>query len=281
MGQEQSNFVREHLPSVASSTGVTYVRGSGSSVRSKRNESRTEVKELARRASQFALPHQLLPPPPVRDDMTSALQGAQMIHDLRTALGGFFSGLDESIGARSVDNASKDDPESTDRSNDSDAIASLKDEKKVDEIVGTLERRASSIDEFSFEQHRDTRAEQERWARLGIDFEALDAVIEQCTGGKPMSNVLDKQTELLVLIELVKEKSVQLRETLEKNREEARRTTRALDRLDRIHVALSDVQDTLESAVATANILGASHFAHDEEMCSFKSFLKHNPPRVP
>jgi hypothetical protein len=45
-----------------------------------------------------------------------------------------------------------------------------------------------------------------------------------------------------------------------------------------LRMAAADVQDGLEAGVATANILGASHFAADDELRSFKDYLRHHPP---
>lgn len=253
------------------------MQGSGSAVE-KRPANQSQVDELLVKASQLPLPQQLLPPPPVRDDMASALQGAQVMHDLRTALGGILLTIEENAVTKPEEEKPNDAGTRSDESSDNQAMTTADDGKQMEDIVGDLERNATSIDDFSVQTQKDAHTEQQRWARLGIDFEALNAVIEQCTGGKQLTHVLDKQTMLLQLIEQVEQKSIRLKLALDKNGEQARRTTRALEKLDRIHVALSDVQDTLESAVATANILGASHFAHDDEMCSFKNFLKHNPP---
>lgn len=277
MGQDQSTQGQQGFDVAATSSGVQLVQGSGQAVRP-RVTAQNELDGLLEKSKALPLPQPLLPPPPVKDDMSSALQGAQMMHELRTVLGGLLLGMEDNYASSVI-------PESaTPSTNDGDAIKAEKEEGQgnsngVEAIVGNLERRPASINEFSESSPTNIRAEQEKWGRLGIDFEALNAVIEQCTGGKNLTVTLARQEELQKQIILVREQSVRLRDAMDANSEQAKRTTMALERLDRIHVSLSGVQDSLESAVATANILGASHFAHDDEMCSFKSFLKHNPPR--
>lgn len=281
MGQEQSSHIRSVLGSKADD-GVQRVHGTGREGGPQRTKERAD--ELLETSSSLRLPQKLLPPPPVKDDMPSALQGAQVMHELNRVLGGLLLGVEESPSSN-VESAAREQAQTSDSGetgqtpDGAEGTGGSAKNEEVDEK--SLQRRVSSIDEFSKESEEDTRAEQDRWARLGIDQAAVNAMLEECTGGAKMSRVLDRQALLMQQIVAAKEKSVRLKTAMDKNGEDARRTTMALERLDRIHVALADVQENLESAVATANILGASHFAHDDEMCSFKNFLRHNPPNFP
>lgn len=288
MGQEQSSEIRP-LSASSADGGVQRVHATGRAGSSR--DSKDKVDQLLETSSSLQLPQKLLPPPPVKDDVPSALQGAQVMHELNRVLGGLILGIEQSPSTR-ADSTTR---EPTQRPDHADGRTTTEGEAESSGVVGegydgeedgelgdnNLQRRRSSIDEFSKVSEEDTRAEQDRWARLGIDQAAVNAMLEECTGGLKMSRVLDRQALLMQQILAAKEKSVRLKTAMDKNSEDARRTTKALERLDRIHVALADVQENLESAVATANILGASHFAHDDEMCSFKNFLRHNPPVMP
>lgn len=284
MGQEQSSNARQLGAGEAGTHnddgGVQRVHGSGAALAG--GDKKDAVDELMEKSSALSLPQQLLPPPPVKDDMSSALQGAQMMHELRSALGGLLLGIEESRGLRT--NTLSDPTQGRQSETEGTLeVQSVEAEAKVadPEMGGDHDKRVSHIDEFAKLAEVDPRAEQERWARLGIDQASVHAIFEECSGGTFMTSILDKQSALNQLITVVKEKSTRLRKAMDRNSEEARRTTNALEKLDRIHVALADIQENLESAVATANILGASHFAHDDEMCSFKNFLRHNPPKLP
>lgn len=282
MGQEQSSNSLQPsaggLPSQSGDGGVHLVRESGAGLSTR--VPKDKVDQLLERSKSQEVPQQLLPPPPVRDDVSSALQGAQMMHELKSVLSVLLRGIEESPTAQ-TDSLPQARPSSS--SGDQDISARVDGEQAgADQELGAeLNSRASSIDEFSSLTDVDTRIEQDCWARLGIDQASVNAMLEQCTGGAFLAAILDRQSGLMEMIVAVKEKSVRLRKAMDRNSEEARRTTRALEKLDRINVALADVQENLESAVATANILGASHFAHDDEMCSFKNFLRHNPPSIP
>lgn len=284
MGQEQSSAT---LPTVDTEGGVQLVQGTGAALSGPREKD--AVDKLVETSRSLRLPQQILPPPPVRDDVPSALQGAQVMHDLRSALGGLFLGIEESPALRMVGLSSSQAADV--RQGKGEGASSTEGRKYEDMRAGPgenaedegnkLQRKASSIDEFSQISEEDIRAEQERWARLGMDEESVNAMLEACTGGTKMAGVLDKQEILMSMILALKDKSIRLRLAMDKNGEEAKRTTQVLERLDRLNVTLADVQEGLESAVATANILGASHFAHDDEMCSFKNYLRHNPPNWP
>lgn len=291
MGQEHSSF---SLAGEGGIQGIHRVHGSGSQVN--RTE-KDEIDEQLEKSKALPLPHQILPPPAVKDDVQSMLQGAQVVQELRTKLNGLLLGIEESptlraagiTGSRSGTKSTQGEKEQGENPGEKDSAAELKDgeeekkpgaeESKGETIKPQLRRRLSSIEEFSKVSEEDTRSEQEKWARLGIDETAVTAMLNECTGGARLGKVLDKQELILSMILAVKEKAEKMRLAMDRNSEEARRTTQVLERLDRINVTIADVQDSLESAVATANILGASHFAHDDEMCSFKNFLKHNPPR--
>lgn len=284
MGQEQSS---DALPAVGTEGGVQLVQGTGAALSGPREKD--AVDKLVETSRSLRLPQQILPPPPVKDDVSSALQGAQVMHDLRSVLGGLFLGNEESPGLRQAglsrgqagDSRQSRSDEADNAGNTKGEGASVEEGGDVGEEGNMLQKKISTIDEFSQISEEDIRAEQERWARLGLNEESVNAVLETCTGGGKMATVLDRQEILMSMILALKEKSIRLRLAMDKNGEEAKRTTQVLERLDRLNVTLADVQEGLESAVATANILGASHFSHDDEMCSFKNFLRYNPPNKP
>lgn len=280
MGQAPSTSGREvpsDVPSPASTnnSGVLLVQGTGSQIPGV--ESNQQIVKLLEHSRAIRLPNPILPPPPVKDDIQSALQGAQVMHDIRSVLGGLL-GTDDTD---STNRKTTVESSNVEYSLVENVVRTTDGDESVTGRVGADPKSASSIDEFTQISEQDLRTEQDHWMRLGIDANALQAVIEECTGGEPLTKVLRRQEELMNRIEAVKEIGSRLKYAMNTNGEQAKRTTIAAEKLDRIHVTLSGVQDSLESAVATANILGASHFAHDEEMCSFKNFLKRNPPRSP
>lgn len=285
MGQEQSSNPRQTVGGGAGASsnavddGVQRVHGSGAALVP--GDKKDVIDQLVDSSNALSLPQPLLPPPAVKDDISSALQGTQMMHELRNALDGLWHSTEESLGVHT--NVTPQPEETTlAQSGETPAGQSAGTEGGVsDRAIGTSQDAvASHIDEITKLAAIDPRAEQEQWARLGIDQASIHAMLEECSGGSMLNSILDRQSALMKLISAAKENSIRLNTAMDRNSGEARRTTNALEKLDRINVALADIQENLESAVATANILGASHFAHDEEMCSFKNFLKHNPPSV-
>lgn len=310
MGNEQSAGGTSQATG-ASGDGVHLVHGSGSAVRAHAADS---IDPLLEQSAALPLPHQVLPPPVVPDDVSSALQGAQMMHELRSVLGGLMSGsgssqfLHSSARAgglvsygngpeegRGTDNgggseaALVEDPSRVETRSDADADAAGRNgggDSAVEDVTGGVNADLepipgiASISDVASASVEDVREEQGRWVRLGIDVNTVEAVVNNMCGGEPMARVLDEQERIFDFIIAVAQRSVRLRRTMDKTEVDAKATTRAVERIERLRVAVADVHDNLEQAVATANILGASHFAHDDEMCSFKNFLKKNPPRV-
>ncbi|KAI0562674.1 hypothetical protein FGB62_55g156 [Gracilaria domingensis] len=274
MGQEQSSETQRGL-AIPEGEGVHVVAGT----RSRENE-QGEAEKLLEMSRSLPVPQPLLPPAPP-EDVSSALQGAQMMHELRSRIGDLISSAGEKgLLPSSNETLPSPSPQSTDMTASPGDSAEVE-RDRIDQIIGEASEKRSSLDDFRQTSEADVRVEQERWARLGLDYEAVKKMMEACTGGKQMKEVIDRQKEIMALIVTAHEKSVRLKQAMDVNNHQARKTTRAIENLDKLNVTLSEVQDSLESAVATANILGASHFAHDEEMCSFKNFLKHNPPSFP
>lgn len=92
MGQEQSSAQTTPISHHVSppDSGVVLVQGSGSAVgTSSTSTLSSRCDELLQKSSQLALPQPLLPSSSVDDNITSALQGTKMIHELRTLLDGF------------------------------------------------------------------------------------------------------------------------------------------------------------------------------------------------
>ncbi|CDF33772.1 unnamed protein product [Chondrus crispus] len=285
MGQEQS-IGGGNVPASSKDAGVHRVEGTGQSATS--SQPTTKLDQVVAKSSSLNLPQQILPPPRVKDEMPSALQGTLVMHELNRVFHSLLMGVEETPNSR-VQSTTLEGTEAS-GSTDGHGTAGTPGQSDGSNVDGDGRKEEghagnnvlperTSIDDLTRELSEDSRAEQNRWARLGIDEATVSAVLEQCTGGPKMASVLNRQALLLQQIMAAKEKSVRLNAAMEKHGVAAKRTTMALERLDRIHIALSDVQDNLESAVATANILGASHFSHDDEMCSFKNFLRHNPPK--
>lgn len=276
MGQEQSSEQGGGL-AIPEGEGIHFVAGTGNT-----ESTRGEAEKLLDQSRSLPIPQPLLRPPP-REDVSSALQGAQMMYELRSRIGELISTAEEK---GFLPSSGEKEPSSS--AGSAELTASPRTEEptqensdKVDKIIGREGQKQSSVDEFVLHSEADIRAEQDKWARLGLDYEAVKSMVDACTSGKEVKELLHNQKELMALIVTVYEKSVRLKEAMDANNRQARKTTNAIESLDKINVALSEVQENLESAVATANILGASHFAHDDEMCSFKNYLKHHPPRAP
>lgn len=64
------------------------------------------------------------------------------------------------------------------------------------------------------------------------------------------------------------------RETTEKERARSRAVRQKIERLS---MAAADVQDWHEAGVATANVLGASHFASDPKLRAFMDYFRAHP----
>lgn len=240
MGQEQSTSGPSSTTAAGQDDGVHLVEGSGSALQSQTEK--TEADILLQQSLALPLPQPLLPPPPVEDNISSALQGAQMMHELRTLLGGLLI-------------------------NEEDAASSLN-----SSISSNRHAEKSTKSDMT------TLSQQDTWARFGIDPETLDKVIADCTGGERMGKFVERQNDLLKKMKQIAELSARLKAAVDLKTEQARRTNKAIEKLDRVSMSITDMQETLEEVVATANILGAAHFAEDPEMSSFKTYLKYNPP---
>lgn len=264
MGQEQST----NAPIDATGTrdranrGIQVVEGSGTAVSDETQGN--EVGQLLEQSSTTPVPQPLLPPSTIEDTVTSALQGAKMMHELKSLLGGFLLSPDEGPPiipggpASEGRNRTTDEPE----------------HEKREERNGSQ----SVISSTAMDKRREE--EQDAWAQVGVDALALDKIISGCTGGERMSNLVARQAGILEKIKLIGTMTARLKSAIDKNAEQARKTTKAMEVLDRLSMSVSDLHESLEQAVATANILGVAHFAEVNDMCSFKAFLKQNPPAV-
>jgi hypothetical protein len=119
------------------------------------------------------------------------------------------------------------------------------------------------------------------WARLALDGSAMKHFTDEASGGEPLRLALVEQEKLIRMVGLAKQSAERLRAAMDATENEARRTKKALERLERLRMATAEVQDLLESAAATANIIGAAHFPDDDEMYSFSAYLRHHPPVYP
>lgn len=252
------NDSRMHDPR-ANDPGVRVVQRIEETYRSKDSES-VEAKQLVEQSKRLPLPKPLLPSQP-EDSLTAALQGAQMINEIRVLFGNLLTTAEQAkpsfLGSRDSPNDNGHNSESTPATPDE------ADDREVD--AQTSQSPATTVrNDDPFALHAD----------------AIDKVISECTGGVRMNEMIEEQKRLVAHLRNVGELAARLETAVTLNVESAKNTTRAMEKLDRLSMSVADVHDSLENIVATANILGASHFANDEEMRSFKDFLKHNPPRT-
>jgi hypothetical protein len=122
---------------------------------------------------------------------------------------------------------------------------------------------------------------QDLWSSLTLDASATSDFMDDASGGEPLRRVLAEQDLLIQMVQSAKQSAERVRAAMDATEKEARRTKMALERLERLRMATAEVQDLLESAAATANIIGASRFSDDDEMRSFRDYLRHNPPDYP
>lgn len=206
---------------------------------------------LIRAVNALPVPLPVLPPSPVRDDAPSALAGANMLHGLRAALGTMHIGaLLPGVSATAVAAASASASESEPADPEAEAEA---------------------------EAPPPPPSTQEGWSRAAMDLGAVAHATAAAAGGGAMEDVLARQEELAHAVARAQEAAERLRLCMEATEKETVRTRGVLQRIERLRMAAADVQDGLEAGVATANILGASHFATDPELRSFKDYLRCHP----
>lgn len=218
------------------------------------------------------LPYPVLPPPEVGDDVASALTGSKMIHELRSvfgSMGNLMPGTAEvASGAGEVGSSSAGEV------GDSDAAGSGED-------MEGRQLPKNAAPEKDAARSGDALATQERWARAALDVSAVRRVVDDAGGGKALEEALDEQRRIVAAMRAVRAGADRVLVALAATEKEATKTRRALEQLERLRMSAADVQDGLEAALATANILGASHFAMDDELRSFKDYLKCHPPDFP
>lgn len=204
---------------------------------------------LMRAVNALPMPLPVLPPSPVRDDAPSALAGANMLHGLRAALGTMHMGALLPGGGPS-------------------ASAPVPASEPADTADTAVEAAVPAPV---------PNASQEGWARAAIDVGAVAHATAAAAGGGALEAVLARQDGLADAVARAAEAAERVRFCMEAMEKESARTRAALQRLERLRMAAADVQDGLEAGVATANILGASHFASDPELRSFKDYLRCHP----
>lgn len=278
MGQEQSS--NANLQSDGPDAGVHVVRGSGSALVAEHVAD--DVERLLNSVRTLPVPQPVLPPPSVKDDMQSALQGAAMMHELRSLLGGILPNRDASAPDATTKKNSTTATEvamassATANSNKTSGGQSAAGVGAVEAVGAVGAPPPPSNADASAEA---VRGEQEAWARVAVDSHALQAVLCEVTGGSRMGRLVDRQMGLMKRLKDMATLAGKLGDAVDAHVEIRKTSIRTAEKVDRLKMAFADVQDVLEQVVATANILGASHFVHDDEMCSFKNYLKHHPPR--
>lgn len=223
---------------------------------------------LVRSVNALPLPHPILPSPPVKDDVKSALSGAQVIYELRTAL----ESLRPDPGKRVNPHRSQQP------SNNADSLV-VPPDQNTSEQTGAEGAEQREVDIRSTgRSENESKRSQEVWAHVALDQDVVRDAIDGMGGGRALRAAVREQERLTALVLEVRAAADRVQRSMEVTEKEARRTRKALEAVERLRMVASDVQDGLEYAVATANILGAAHFAHDEEMRSFKDYLRHHPP---
>lgn len=292
MGQEQSNS--DEKPSGGSQQSHTELRNKKSTPESQRQVTHPgandpgvrvvqrieetcrsgdsvsmETKQLLEKSKQLPLPQPLLPTPP-KDSLTAALHGAQMIQEIRTLFGNLLATAEQ---AKPSFLNIIDSSDSHNQANQSPRHQAAQESSSTKTLPDVGDKRESNA-----------RAAQTSTTTvkdpLALHADAIDKVISECTGGKRMNKVVETQKRLIAHIRHIADLATRLETAVALNVESAKNTTRAMEKLDRLSMSVADVHDSLENIVATANILGASHFADKEEMRSFKDFLKYNPPKT-
>jgi hypothetical protein len=290
MGQEQSLQGQE---------GAQNSRGQGGGIRVVRSgavvDSSTRNDLLVREVNSLPMPFPVLPPPPVPDDVTSALTGGAMIHEIRSALGGIrlpgtpapapspppsappkpprAAAQPKSTASAAAAAVSAAAPEPADISGTPSDGDLSREEAENDAI-----REDIDVSKGQMSEEEAARWAQGRWARVVMDVTAVQHAVDGASGGEPLARVLDEQERLAGLVHDARAGAERVLRAMDATEKEASRTRHALEALERLRMAAADVQDGLEAAAATVNILGASHFADDPEMCSFKAYLARHPP---
>lgn len=272
-GKSTPNNPRRVIGSSTNDPGVRVVQRIEETCRPEDSES-AEAKQLLEKSKRLPLPQPLLPAQP-EDSLTAALHGAQMIQEIRTLFGNLLATAEQAkpsflgIIDSSDDHEQKIQPPRPQSAQASSSTQTLPGGGDDDRESNT--QTAQSPTTATSTTARDP---------ISLHADAIEKVIAECTGGKRMNKVVDAQKHLIAHIHQVAELATRLETAVALNVESAKNTTRAMEKLDRLSMSVADVHDSLENIVATANILGASHFADNEEMRSFKDFLKHNPPKT-
>lgn len=232
-----------------------------------------------RAVNALPLPYPVLPPPTVRDDVTSALSGAQVMNDLRLAFGSFLP-----VAVTGATNASEDTADAADaHTGTGEPVSNREGIQEVEVPANTPPKdavlfSATGADDTMGSDELSARRTQERWARAMLDLAAVAEAVDEAGGGETFGEMLATQEHLFHRIRGARVTAERLQMAMLATEKEASRTRKALESLERLRMAAADVQDGLEAGVATANILGASHFADDDELRSFKDYLVAHPP---
>lgn len=253
MGQEQSS------PVAASSSpapeGVHEVAGSGAAL-----VPRTSGEDLLRAARALPLPAPVL----ATEAATGATNGdaaagaSSMLHELQTAVADL-----SALGLTTLGGPA--------------ALAESIRPRPTPDIPS---RPAGPVPVAAVSRAKNAREEQALWARVGVDEGAAGDMLRQLDGGERAREAMRRQTGVSAAVVEADGTARELLEATSRARRECADVAVVADRLDRLAMDVADVQESLERSVATANILGAAHFAEDEVLCSFRNYLKANPPVV-
>lgn len=247
-------------------SGVEIVEVTGGAYRHEDGDI-SAAKGLLGQSAELPLP-QLLIPPNSEENLSAALHGTQMMHEIRSLLSNLLINTDSFPSSTSLS-----------ATQDSDSLGINRNRSVQPSQSRLPQEPANSRSLVSSGQVVERSPLSETRSPTTMRADVIDKVINECTGGAHMKKIVDTQKRLLSQIRHVADLVSRLESSVATNIDSAKKASKATDKLDRLSMSISDVLDSLENVVATANILGASHFSHDEEMCSFKNFLKCNPPK--
>lgn len=293
MGQEQSTPERHDVSTLQAHDGFRVVQPS--SVAGHQGGDDLAGEAIMKESQQIFAPSPVLPPSPVPDNKASALTGGLVMFELRNMFGGLLGELNPSA------NTSEDFEEGAPEGGENEVEPS----SRVDGAGVNAERGSAGVDDSTIASggadqssstapkrppsRQGTRGaepaeplsvsdEQALWAGKRLSSKAIKRALNGCAGGEPLRLAVKEQERLCAQVEVARTGALRVRHAMEATEKEAVRTRKALESLERLRMMLADVQDSLEAELATANILGAAHFPHDDEMRSFKAYLHKHPP---
>lgn len=111
----------------------------------------------------------------------------------------------------------------------------------------------------------------------GKNEAGFDRIIAGCTGAETVDKVLRQQEKLVERIVRISSLAKTAKYAVAQQAEQAAKVESVVESLDRFALTLADIHDHLETVIESADKVGAEYFEEDDEMSSFRSYLRHNP----